>query len=74
MVLDLAATGIPLYGHPPERLFHGYYDAYWYLPPYTFTGDQLLIALIDAQIEEAKALHATTQEAARLFSCFSIGR
>ena len=26
IVLDLDATDIPLYGHQPERFFHGYYD------------------------------------------------
>ena len=39
---DLDATDIPLYGHQPERFFHGYYDSYCYLPLYIFAGDQLL--------------------------------
>jgi len=30
IVLDLDGTDIPLYGHQPERFFHGYYDS-----PYT---------------------------------------
>jgi hypothetical protein len=30
IVLDLDATDIPLYGHQPERFFHGYYDSYCY--------------------------------------------
>ena len=42
IVLDLDATDIPLYGHQPERFFHGYYDNYCYLPLYIFAGDQLL--------------------------------
>ena len=42
IVLDLDATDIPLYGHQPERFFHGYYDDYCYLPLYIFAGDQLL--------------------------------
>jgi hypothetical protein len=42
MVLDLDATDIPLYGHQPERFFHGYYDSYCYLPLYIFARDQLL--------------------------------
>ncbi len=42
VVLDLDATDIPLYGHQPERFFHGYYDAYCYLPLYIFAEDQLL--------------------------------
>jgi hypothetical protein len=44
IVLDLDATDIPLYGHQPERFFHGYYDSYCYLPLYIFAGDQLLCA------------------------------
>jgi hypothetical protein len=36
IVLDLDATDIPLYGHQPERFFHGYYDSYCYLPLYIF--------------------------------------
>jgi hypothetical protein len=42
IVLDLDATDIPVYGHQPERFFHGYYDSYCYLPLYIFAGDQLL--------------------------------
>jgi hypothetical protein len=44
IVLDLDATDIPLYGHQPERFFHGYYNSYCYLPLYIFAGDQLLCA------------------------------
>jgi hypothetical protein len=44
IVLDLDATDIPVYGHQPERFFHGYYDSYCYLPLYIFVGDQLLCA------------------------------
>jgi hypothetical protein len=44
IVLDLDATDIPLYGHQPERFFHGYYDSYCYLPLYIFAADQLLCA------------------------------
>jgi hypothetical protein len=44
IVLDLDATDIPLYGHQPERFFHGYYDNYCYLPLYIFADDQLLCA------------------------------
>ena len=42
IVLDLDATDIPVYGHQPERFFHGYYDSYCYLPLYIFAGDLLL--------------------------------
>jgi hypothetical protein len=39
IVLDLDATDIPLYGHQPQRFFHGYCDSYCYLPLYIFAGD-----------------------------------
>jgi hypothetical protein len=48
IVLDLDATDIPLYGHRPERFFHGYYDSYCYLPLYIFAADQLLCARLRA--------------------------
>src|ERR1700688_1460705 len=48
IVLDLDATDIPLYGHQPERFFHGYYGSYCYLPLYIFAGDQLLCARLRA--------------------------
>ena len=53
IVLDLDATDIPLYGHQPERFFHGYYDNYCYLPLYIFAGDQLLCARLRAANQDA---------------------
>jgi hypothetical protein len=53
MVLDLDATDIPLYGHQPERFFHGYYDSYCYLPLYIFSGDQLLCARLRPANQDA---------------------
>jgi hypothetical protein len=53
IVLDLDATDIPLYGHQPERFFHGYYDSYCYLPLYIFAGDQLLCARLRAANQDA---------------------
>lgn len=53
VVLDLDATDIPLYGHQPERFFHGYYDEYCYLPLYIFAGDQLLCARLRAANQDA---------------------
>jgi len=53
IVLDLDATDIPLYGHQPERFFHGYYDAYCYLPLYIFAGDQLLCARLRPANQDA---------------------
>ncbi len=44
IVLDLDATHIPLHGRQEGRFFHGYYDAYCYLPLYIFSGRHLLLA------------------------------
>ena len=52
-MLDLDATDIPLYGHQPERFFHGYYDSYCYLPLYIFAGDQLLCARLRPANQDA---------------------
>ena len=55
IVLDLDATDIPLYGHQPERFFHGYYDSHCYLPLYIFAGDQLLCARLRPANQDAAA-------------------
>jgi hypothetical protein len=55
IVLDLDVTDVPLYGHQPERFFHGYYDSYCYLPLYIFAGDQLLCARLRAANQDAAA-------------------
>ena len=44
IVLDLDATDDPLHGHQEGRFFHGFYDAYCYLPLYIFCGEHLLAA------------------------------
>lgn len=44
LVLDLDTTDVPLHGHQEGRFFHGYYDAYCYLPLYVFCGRHLLAA------------------------------
>jgi len=44
ITLDLDATDDPLHGHQEGRFFHGYYDAYCYLPLYVFCGRHLLLA------------------------------
>ena len=44
ITLDLDATDDPLHGHQEGRFFHGYYDAYCYLPLYIFCGHELLVA------------------------------
>jgi Transposase DDE domain group 1 len=46
VVLDLDATDFVLHGHQLGRFFHGYYDAYCYLPLYIFCGDHPLLALL----------------------------
>jgi len=64
IVLDLDATDIPLYGHQPERFFHGYYDGYCYLPLYIFAGDQLLCARLRPANRDAAA--GAVQEVERI--------
>jgi hypothetical protein len=44
IILDLDATDTPLHGEQENRFFHGYYDAYCYLPLYIFCGEHLLCA------------------------------
>jgi len=44
IVLDLDATDDPIHGRQEGRFFHGYYDAYCYLPLYIFCGEHLLCA------------------------------
>ena len=58
------ATDIPLYGHQPERFFHGYYGSYCYLPLYIFAGDQLLCARLRAANQDAAA--GAVQEVSRI--------
>lgn len=46
LILDLDATDAVIHGHQLGRFFHGYYDAYCYLPLYIFCGDHPLLALL----------------------------
>src|ERR1700734_2314012 len=64
IVLDLDATDIPLYGHQPERFFHGYYGSYCYLPLYIFAGDQLLCARLRPANRDAAA--GSVEEVSRI--------
>jgi len=64
IVLDLDATDIPVYGHQPERFFHGYYNSYCYLPLYIFCGDQLLCARLRPANQDAAA--GSVDEASRI--------
>jgi hypothetical protein len=68
IVLDLDATDIPLYGHQPERFFHGYYDNYCYLPLYIFAGDQLLCARLRPANQDAAA--GSVEEVSRIVAQF----
>jgi Transposase DDE domain group 1 len=68
IVLDLDATDIPLYGHQPERFFHGYYDNYCYLPLYIFAGDQLLCARLRPANQDAAA--GSVKEVSRIVAQF----
>jgi hypothetical protein len=46
LVLDFDATDDPVHGQQEGRFFHGYYDAYCFLPLYVFCGDHLLAAYL----------------------------
>jgi hypothetical protein len=49
------ATDDPLHGNQEGRFFHGYYDAYCYLPLYVFCGDQLLGVRLRTANQDASA-------------------
>ena len=55
LVLDLDVTDTPLHGQQEGRFFHGYYDAYCYLPLYVFCGDQLLGVRLREANQDASA-------------------
>src|SRR6516162_5016039 len=55
MVLDLDVTDTPLHGEQEQRFFHGYYNAYCYLPLYIFCGEHLLCARQRASHQDASA-------------------
>ena len=42
--LDVDTTDLPLHGKQEGRFFHGYYDAYCYLPLSVFCGEHVLCA------------------------------
>lgn len=46
LVLDFDATDDPIHGHQEGRFFHGYYDAYCFLPLYVTCGSQVLVAYL----------------------------
>ena len=55
IILDLDATDVPLHGQQEGRFFHGYYDAYCYLPLYVFCGRHLLAAKLRRSNIDASA-------------------
>jgi hypothetical protein len=64
ITLDLDATDDPLHGHQEGRFFHGYYDAYCYLPLYVFCGRHLLAAKLRRSNIDASA--GALEEIARI--------
>jgi len=55
IVLDFDATDDPVHGDQQGRFFHGYYDAYCFLPLYVFCGNQLLVSYLrPSKIDAAK--------------------
>jgi len=72
IVLDLDSTDFVLHGHQLGRFFHGYYDAYCYLPLYIFCGDHPLLALLrPSNIDNAVGvLKQLARIVARLRQCW----
>ena len=64
LILDLDATDDPIHGHQEGRFFHGYYDAYCYLPLYVFCGRHLLAAKLRRSNISASA--GAVEEVARI--------
>jgi hypothetical protein len=57
LVLDFDATDDPVHGEQEGRFFHGYYDAYCFLPLYVFCEGRLLVAYLRPSGIDA-ALHS----------------
>jgi len=55
IVIDLDTTDLALHGHQEGRFFHGYYDAYCYLPLYIFCGEHLLGVRLRTADQDAAA-------------------
>jgi Transposase DDE domain group 1 len=64
IIIDLDATDDPLHGHQEGRFFHGYYDAYCYLPLYVFCGRHLLASKLRPSNIDASA--GAIEEIARI--------
>lgn len=55
LILDFDATDDPVRGNQERRFFHGYYDAYCFLPLDVFCGEQLLVSYLrPSKIDGAK--------------------
>lgn len=55
LILDFDATDDKVHGKQEGRFFHGYYDAYCFLPLYVFCGEQLLVSYLrPSKIDGAK--------------------
>ncbi len=55
LILDFDATDDRVHGLQEGRFFHGYYDAYCFLPLYVFCGDQLRVSYLrPSKIDGAK--------------------
>ena len=46
LTLDIDATDDPIHGQQEQHFFHGYYDAYCFLPLYVTCGSRLLVAYL----------------------------
>ena len=66
IVLDVDTTDLPLHGKQEGRFFHGYYDAYCYLPLYIFCGDHVLCARLRQANHDAA--HGCLTEIRRIVS------
>lgn len=64
IVIDLDATDDPVHGDQEGRFFHGYYDAWCYLPLYVFCGRHLLAAKLRTADQDAAA--GSVEEMARI--------
>lgn len=57
LILDFDATDDPVHGDQVGRFFHGYYDAYCFLPLYVFCQEQLLVSYLRESNQDG-ATHA----------------
>src|ERR1700680_4446042 len=55
IMLDINTTDVALHGEREGRFFHGYYDHYYYLPLYIFSGEHLLCARLRCANIDASA-------------------